>query len=403
MMQRFYFRARSRDGALIQEALDAIDLRDAKKRISDRGLVTIEVNSKIPLHEKLARAMSRVSTEEFLTFNRQLQIVYSVGMPIVRGLTLIEEQTSHPLLKETLQRIRADIANGLALHEAFSKHGDIFDQTYINLLKVGEASGRLDMILDRISKFAEKRVENEERIKSATLYPKIVVFVLAAVFCVVVFFVIPRIKRFFDQFNAELPAVTRYMMSFAGALVQYWYLFVTFTAVAIYVWKLFSKSTVGRGMIDQMVLTIPVAGPLVRMIETNAFCSTLELLIGSGVPILDALRLTRNALKNSLFRAEVDRCITTVDNGGTISQVLSKTEMFPTLLGGLVAVGEDTGEMGKVLHQVGTYYQSQINHRLENLSKTLEPILLFIVFLAVLGLALAVYLPLWRMSAVIKR
>lgn len=402
-MQKFFFRARAQDGVLVRESIDAIDLSEAKKRLMEMGLIPLEITDKESFLSRLRKSWIRITPEDFLAFNRQFQIVYGVGMPLLRGLELVERQTMNPRLKEALMQIRTDLGNGRTLNEAFAKHPNIFDSTYVSLLRVGEASGKLDAVLERISKFSQERVENRERVKSATLYPKIVAGTLALVFTIVVYFVIPKIKTFFDQFGADLPGVTILLMQISNAFVSYWYILLALGFGAYTAFKKIVATPTGRAHWDNFKLHTPVFGNLVTLIETKSFASTLELLITGGVPILDGLRLTRDALSNTVFRSDVEKCINNVDNGGTLSQVLEKSKTFPPLVSGLIAVGEETGEMDKVLGQIGSYYQMQINHRLDNLSKTLEPILLFIVFGAVLVLALGVYLPLWKMSAIIKR
>jgi len=411
-MLKYFFRARDFRGAMVLDSIDALSERDAKKLISDLGLIPIEIQTQPITKKKLAHKSfqwswpnlfaKKVTLDEFLSFNRQFQIVYRVGMPILKGLELIEKQSKNPVMQECIKKIREDVSAGRALNEAFAAHPSIFDETYVSLIKVGESSGKLDHILERIATFTEEKVENREKIKTATLYPKIVVVAFVATAGIVVYWVIPKIKVFFDQFKARLPWATELLIAVSDFCVNYWYLLLLLIGGSVFSYKKIYQSEKGRDLIDGLWLKVPYLGPLIQAVEARVFCATLELLISGGVPILESLKLVKSSLSNVRFKKEVDRAIASVDNGGSMSTELEKGKVFPELVPGLLAVGEETGEMEKILSQVGAYYHMQVKNRLDNLGKVIEPVLIFFIFVGVLILAMAIYLPIWKMSAAAK-
>lgn len=414
-MLRFSFRARSQEGTLVLDVIDADDELQAKKKISELGLIPIELRLSTlkPVSgsaafrgvnlKKVLSFGSKISLDEFLAFNRQIQIVYKVGMPIVKGLNLVALQTPNVVLRAAVQKIADEVANGRPLFESFALFPKIFDESFVSLIRVGESSGKLDFILNRIAEFTEEKLENSAKIKSATLYPKIVAAVFVIVVLVVVYFVVPKIKIFYDQFKVDLPWPTQMLVLISNFALHYWYVILAGGIAVPFIYRKAYESKNGRWLLDGLMLKIPLFGDLLKQVETRTFCATLELLVSGGVPILESLKLVKSSLSNVRFRTEVDKCIVSVDNGGTMAKVIEEGQLFPSLVPGLLNVGESTGEIEKVLAQISDYYQLQIKHRLDNLTKLIEPFLIVFIFAGVLGLALAVYLPIWRMNAVVKR
>jgi type II secretory pathway component PulF len=355
------------------------------------------------LTKKWHELTQSVKLEELLIFNRQFQTIYAMGVPLIKGLSLIEDQVENPYFKLVLQKIIADVNNGDALEIAFARHPKVFDSTYVNLLKAGEASGKLEQILERLSLLSEQRAENRERIRSALLYPKMVLVVLSIAFLTIVYFVLPKLKDFYSKFNAQLPPITRGMMAFSDFMVHTWYIALAIVCVAAYLARRYLSSPEGRRAWHRVQLKLPIFGILIRQIETNSFCGVLELLVAGGVPIIEALTLTRESLTNEVFKTEVERFKNEVEQGGSIAKGLSASPVFPRMVGNLIAVGEEVGALESALARISQYYRLQISHKIANLSKTLEPLLLVVIFGAVLLLALGIFLPIWKMSSLIRK
>jgi type II secretory pathway component PulF len=408
-MEKYHYRARNRRGELIIGEVDASDLKAARKLVSLQQLIPIEIGTRrgsnpLPAIKKwFSKKFDKVPLQELLIFNRQLQIIYSVGIPILDGLALVRDQTEHPVLRKTLDKIITDLQEGASLYQALAKHPDVFDSIYTNLIKVGEAAGELERILERISVLSEQQNEQRAKIKSAMFYPKIVIFVLVAVFTVVVYFVLPRMKSFYAGFGGQLPPVTRFVMGVSDFFTTYWYLVFAIVYVSFTTVKKFLSTDRGRMLWDKYVLKMPIFGQLLLQIEISSFCTILEILMESGLPIVESLKLVSGSLTNKIVALEVDSCRTTVEAGGKLAEGFKDAGVTPKIVRNLLTIGEEGGQLPKVLNRVTAYYKVQIDYKLNNLSKLIEPILLVLVFGMVLVLALAVFMPMWKMSGLLKR
>jgi type II secretory pathway component PulF len=408
-MATFYYKARDRNGNAVSSAIDATNLADARKIVYTLGLIPIELSEKKfeGIEEKFKSFINsfseKVEPADLIVFTRQFQTIYRVGAPLIKGLTLIASQTQNPYFKTTLEKIIDDLNNGNSLEEAFSKYPKIFDTTFVSLVKAGETSGTLDTVLDNICSMITQTSENKEAIKSAMFYPKIVLGVMGIVFFVIVYFVIPKTKQFYDRFEGTLPLPTRIVTAVSDFFVNH----IILVALAGFgLWKLFkayAATPKGSRVVNQIVLKAPVFGPLFSMIETNTFCSVYRLLIEGGVPVVDALELTKGAMKNKIYQEEVDKMIKEVQDGNQISSHLVRSKVFPPLVAGLIEVGEETGSLSPILQNITDYYAVLIKHRLSNLSKLIEPIMMAIIFAGVLVLALSVFMPMWQMTKVVKK
>jgi type II secretory pathway component PulF len=408
-MPTFYYRARDRNGNSVANAVEAVDLSEARKTIYSLNLIPIDISSqkKNSLEDQIKEMMKgmteQVQTADLLVFTRQFQTIYRVGAPLIKGLTLISMQTQNPYFKASLEKIIEDLNNGRSIEEAFAKYPKIFDTTYVSLVKAGETSGTLDTVLDNICSMISQSSENKEAIKSAMFYPKIVLGVMLIVFLVIVYFVIPKTKSFYDRFEGTLPLPTRIVTGVSDFFTNHWFLVALTAGGGYYAFKTYAKTPKGHYNLNKLVLKLPVFGVLFSMIETNTFCSIYRLLLDGGVPVVDALTLVKGAMKNKLYQDEIDKMIKEVQDGNQISSHLTRSKIFPPLVAGLVEVGEETGSLSPILENISNYYGVLIKHRLGNLSKMIEPILMAIIFAGVLVLALSVFLPMWQMTKLVKK
>ncbi len=408
-MQTFEYRARDSTGKLHQGEVAAENLISARKKVASNGFIAIQIKSgrkfdpiKI-ISSEFRNFTHKVSIEDLIMFSRQMQIVYSVGIPILHGMKLLHEQTANPVLKKAIAEMAADIGDGSTFFSALERHQHIFDPVYINLVRIGEASGQLQTMLERASHLIEKRSEQREKVKSATFYPKMVFVFFAMVLFVVVYVVLPKLKTFFTGLGGELPLITRIVMETSDAFVAYWYLVVAIVGGGYYGFAKLKSNPVSRLWYDQTLLKIPVIGVLLLQIEINTFCVLLEVMLESGVPILEAFQYVAKSLTNKVVEADVIACHAIIEKGGSLANGLESSKAFPKLVAGLLSIGEEGGSLPKVLNQISGFYKVQVDYKLNNLSKLIEPILLFFIFGIVLVIALAVFMPMWKMSSALKK
>jgi type II secretory pathway component PulF len=325
-----------------------------------------------------------------------------VGLSLVQALNLIREQTEHPYLKTVIDGIVHEVTEGRALHEAMSRYPEVFDSVYVNSIKAGESSGRLDEILNMLCYFSEQQIENTAKIKSATFYPKIILGTIGVVLLVVIYFVIPRIKGFYTSLGGELPAITLFVLGVSDFFLTYWYL-VLATGLGIHFGvKRILAQPMGRYRWDAIKLKAPVFGTILLQYDLLIFSSVLHLLLRAGIPIIEAFRIVRDSLTNQVLRAEVEHCRRTIENGQSIASGFQESRVFPKMVGNLISVGEESGKIDEVLLKISSYYKVQLEYRLNNLSKAIEPFFLFAIFGIVLVLVLSIFMPIWKMSQLLR-
>ncbi|OFZ18218.1 MAG: hypothetical protein A2Z20_11890 [Bdellovibrionales bacterium RBG_16_40_8] len=399
---------------MIWGEIEAEERREATKKISLLKLIPLDVDEarekssvqNISLKNfanNFINFFNRVKTEDLMFFFQQLQTIYATGIPLLHGLSLIQSQCENRHLAEALKQIIASVSQGKALSEGMKDFPDLFDTVTVNLIRAGETSGQLEEIIDRVSKLLQQRLEQKAKIKSATFYPKIVLGMIVIVFCIVVYFVIPKFQDFFMKFGAELPFVTRAMLAVSNFMVGYWYLILLSIAGVIFGFKKFVANPQGRRIWDSFLLKSPVFGIIFMQNDLLSFCCILEMLIRSGIQITMALPIVKGALANTILQEDIETARKSVESGRSLRDGLDAGKKIPKMVTHLIGIGEEAGSLEKTLNRMSAFYRIQLEYKLNNLSKAIEPILLIAVFGIVLFLALGVFLPMWKMNSLIKR
>jgi type II secretory pathway component PulF len=403
-MSKFYYRARNPKGSIVEGAIQAENAWFAKKSLNKDKLVVLSINRfnlKVFWHDFRAftrRFSEQVKLEEKLVLMSQLETGISIGIPIVQMFQLLQKDLENRFLKNALADIAEKITEGSTMHDAFAKHPYVFNRTVVGLVRTGEVSGKLEAALGRISQMIEQEAKNQSKIKSAIFYPKIVLFVLAVVFVIAVYFLIPKLKEFLAGYGADLPPITLFVIGISDAFVSYWH-FLAIIGIALYFgFKKFVSKPSRKLKYDYFKLRTPIFGKVFLLIELNNICVVLNLLLQSGVPLVEALEILKGSQRNDVFKLALDQAIEKISRGGSLSSGMDDPKLFPATFRNMLSVGEESGRLEPILNRMGAYYQTQIDYKLDNLSKLIEPILLFIIFGMVLVLALALLLPIWKMN-----
>ena len=405
-MANFYYRARDQNGSIIEGAIQAENALLAKRSLYKTNLVVLDLsryNLKAiwnKLKEIIGGFTDQVKLEEKLVLMSQLETGISIGIPIVQMFQLLQKDLDNRFLKAALGEIEENIAEGSSLYDAFIKHPKIFDPTVVGLIKTGEVSGKLEESLGRISQMIEQEAKNQAKVKSAVFYPKIVIFVLVVVFSIAVGFLIPKLKEFLAGYGADLPPITNFVIGISDAFVSYWYLIFGGGAAIYFGFKKLVSHPVRKLKYDRFKLKMPLFGKIFLLIELNNLCVILNLLIQSGVPLIDALGILKATQRNDVFKLALTKAVEKISKGGSLSAGIDDSAIFPATFRNMLHVGEESGRLEPILERMGRYYQTQIDYHLENLSKLIEPVLLFFIFGMVLTLALALLLPIWKMNKV---
>jgi type IV pilus assembly protein PilC len=351
----------------------------------------------------LRNIFHRVKLKHVTAFTRQLATLIDAGLPIVRSLRILEEQVESVIFKEKIAQIANDIEAGSTLSDALAKHPKIFDALYVNMVRAGELGGVLETILNKIAEFLEKRQYIAGKIRSAMMYPVIVMILATGIVSFILLFIMPKFADIFTQLGAELPWLTQTLIDLSYILAHY----MVWVVIGLFiVWRIIKRiyrTKEGKFVIDSITLKLPVFGELVRKSAIVRFSSTLATLITSGVPILQALDIVRETSGNEVVSRAMQDVYESVKEGETIHEPLSRCPVFPPLVVHMVAVGEETGAIDQMLNKVAEAYEREVDDMVNAMTSLLEPLL--IVFLgAIVGvIVVALYLPLFTLPKVVGK
>ena len=405
-MPKYAYKARSMNGALVQGFLEADDAANVKMKLSDQGLIPISVSSaKASLGLSLSMmTKQRVKTEEIVLFTKQFCTLFKAGMGMENILSTLGRQTTNATLKEVLDTIRNDIQQGSSLAKAFGKHPKIFDDLYVNMLASGEEAGILEEVLDQLASVLEKDFAMRKGVKSAMLYPKIVISVLIMATVVLMVAVVPKFKDIFDHFGAELPLPTRIMIGTSDFIYNFGFFLAIGVGFLIFSYNKWYATPKGRLIVDTFSFKIPIFGPLALKVANARFANILACLYKSGLPVTKALSITAETIGNDAFMRDVKLLQSDVEKGNSIAESMKKLTYFSPVICEATSIGEKTGSLDNMLTSIGSHYDMEINHTIKNLTTMLEPILLCFIFGIVVIFALAIFLPIWGMGdAVFKK
>ncbi|HLQ66207.1 MAG TPA: type II secretion system F family protein [Candidatus Limnocylindrales bacterium] len=399
-MPVFQYRATSVGGGPQAGVVEAPDLDQAIDVVHRMGLTPIRLEAQTPTRATTVSKspfQKRVTTRDLILFTRQLETMLESGLPILSSLDILYQQTAHPVLRVAIDRVRADVEQGSTLTEALRRYPRSFPPIFVNLVHAGEEGGLLGPMLDRIGGLLEYEEETEQRIKAATFYPMLIVGELGLAFLVLVKFVLPRFASLFRSLDAKLPLPTRVLIGTSDFFDHYWFLVITVaigSAVGAVLW---SRTERGRRRIDYWIISAPLFGSIFLKTIMSRFARVLAALVAAGIPILQALAVARGVAGNKIVEEEIDRMRNGVTAGMGLAESVQGRNVFPPLVVKMLAVGQETGAIDKMLVRVARYFDRDVDYAVKNLSTAIEPVLLVVLGAAVLFTALAVFLPLWNL------
>ena len=339
----------------------------------------------------------RVPPQMVAIFTRQFSVMIDAGLPLVQCLEILGGQQQNKVFKKALIQIRQDVESGSNLADAMRKHPKIFNDLYTNMVAAGEAGGILDTILQRLAQYIEKSVKLNSQVKSAMIYPVAVISIACIVVAVILWKVIPVFAALFKGLGAELPMPTLIVMHLSDFLVDYWWLIILVVGAAVFFLRRYHDTYKGKRVIDGFLLKVPIFGLLLRKIAVARFCRTLSTLTASGVPILDGLQITARTAGNSVIEDAIMATRKSVEEGKTISEPLADTDVFPSMVVQMIAVGEQTGALDTMLSKIADFYEDEVDVAVAGLMKLLEPLLIAFLGVAIGGIVIAMYMPMFSL------
>lgn len=380
--------------------VEAANPSAAAKLVKSRGLYVISITPKLDSPFEIVRRLrDRVTTGDITTFTRQLSTMITAGLPITEAILILRTQ-SNGAMQKIVAQILADIEAGDSFSNSLSKHPKVFSRTYIALVKSGEVGGVMDAVLLRLADNLEKQQEFGNRVRGAMIYPVIIITGMVVVAFVMMIFVIPKLTSLYVDFGAELPAPTRILMAVSGFFVRFWYVMFFLIGIGAYVFSLYKATPEGRRNIDAFKFKIPIFGELQRRIILTDLTRTLSLMVGSGVPILEALNITSEVVTNTIISDALRDAAKQIERGFPIAFSFARhPEAFPFILSQMIAVGEETGKMDEVLTKVGHIFEVESDEKVKGLTAAIEPLVMVVLGIGVGFLVIAVILPIYNLTS----
>jgi len=374
---------------------------DSKQAVSDqlksRGLIVLDIADKHASRELNLTFFESVNASELAIFARQLATMISSGMSILRALYVLEEQTESKMLKETIVTVRKDVEAGLSLSDAMARHPKVFSTLFVAMTQAGEAGGVLEGSLLRVADQLEKDASLRRQIKSAMVYPILVVVVAVGIMLALCAFLIPVFINVFKEFGGELPAITKVSVAASNIVTHYYWAMFLVTGAVVFTFIKWKKTTWGRKQWDHFRLHIPMKiGKIVQEVAVARWSRTLASLTSAGVPLLLALDITGRTGGNVAVEEAMEGVIASVKRGGTIAAPLAQAPIFPTMVTHMVGVGEETGALDAMLDKVAEFYEDRVDASVKALTSIMEPIMIMVIGSLVGFIVISMYLPLFE-------
>jgi type IV pilus assembly protein PilC len=407
-MPTYKYEAMDTSGKEVKDTIDAANEEEAQQKIKQMGYFVTKITEvasgkkggkKGGAKKKKGKTFTigGVSMKSLCTFTRQFSTLQDAGLPVLRSLKILEGQMKPGVLKNALIDVVDDVESGSTLSEAFGKHPKCFDRLYVNMVKAGEAGGALEVILKRLADFKEKSQSLKRRIIGAMVYPCVVVLVAVLILCFIMIYIIPKFKKIFNDFGMKLPWLTEKLIETSDWVATYWYVLPLFPLCWWLMLKLIRLNRSGAYALDRLWLWSPIAGQIIEKTIVARTMRTLGTLVASGVPILEALSITRETCANAVFERMYTRVYESIREGDTIAQPLKESRLVDDMVVNMIDVGEETGDLDTMLYKIADVYDEEVNVLVEGLLKLLEP-LMTVVLGGIVGLIVtALFLPLIKL------
>lgn len=408
-MPTFSYIATSAQGKTVKGTVDASDRSAAISILTAQGLrpISIKQGSKgeSSTFAKLLKG-NKVKSDDLVIFTRQLSAMVGAGVPLLRALTSLEEHSDSAGLKSALIGVKKSVQDGASLGDALSKYPRVFSDVYVNMVRAGEAAGILDEILKRLALQQEKNATIRKKVKSAMTYPMVLVIITVLAFFGLMLFVIPQIGNILTDLggpDAELPALTQFMLGISGFLSSYWFIVLPVLIGLVFLLLRYLRTPRGKAQLHRFVLKVPGLKSVVKKVAIARFAQTFSALMSAGVAVLEALEVTARSVGNVVYEEALRQAAEEVKNGATLSSVIEKNPLFPAIVSQMLAVGEETGQTDTVLIKVADFYQDEVDLAIDGVSALIEPVMIVFMGSMVGLIAASVMLPIASLAQNIRQ
>jgi type IV pilus assembly protein PilC len=396
----FVWEGKTRQGTVQKGELAAGSKEEVLALLRKQNILPIAVNAK-PKELKLKFGAAKITDKDVVILTRQLATMIDAGLPLVQCLDILGSQTENKALASVIGQVRTDVESGATFADALKKHPKVFDNLYVNMVAAGEAGGILDTILQRLAAYMEKFAKIKRQIKSAMIYPSVILFVAVSVVALLMVVVVPMLASMFADMGQALPLPTRIVIAVSNFLKGWGGLGLLIGVVGAFIGlKQFRKSEKGLKMTDAVALKLPVAGSLIQRVSVAKFTRTLGTLMTSGVPILEGLLIVSRTAGNKVVEDAIVDTRQSVSEGKTLAEPLGRSKVFPPMVVQMIAVGEATGALDNMLNKIADFYDDEVDSAVAALTSLLEPMLMIFLGTTVGFVIVAMYMPIFQMGAV---
>lgn len=396
-MAKYLYKAKNEHSQIVTGTVTAQNEFEAEKALLDNKLFALDIMS-----EKRSGLdqlfQSRITLKDRALFARQLATMIGAGMTLTKSLSIVTQQGRTERIKSIYHDIYKDLEEGYSFSSSLAKHPEAFDRVFVAIVKSGETTGNIAKVLSETADRLEKDNNFIAKIKGAMLYPVFILVALIVIGSYMLIKVIPQLKQVFEQSGAKLPLATRALIGLSDFLTKEWWLALIILIVAFFAVRYWVRSDVGGRTINKWQISIPGVRTLTVGIYMSRFARVMEMLTTAGVPLIDALKIVSGTINNQIYQEDINHIIVEVEKGVPLSTPMLKSRNFPSLVGQMVSVGEQTGQLDKVLTKVAEYYEDEANERIKSLSTLIEPIVLLIVGAGVAFLVFAVLMPIYGIA-----
>ena len=384
-------------GAARKGSVEAESQKAARLKLKQRDkILTSEISEEVAL-DKMKKKKSffgtKVKTEDIAIMTRQFATLQAAHLPLDETLKALTNQVESELLRNTLNNVKEQISEGKSLHEAMGNFPGVFDKLYVNMVKAGESSGTLGLVLQRVADFIEYRVKVRGQIQGAMMYPLVMIGAMGAITCFMFVAVVPKMQKIFISLKVKLPWYTELLISASEIMQTKWYLIIMFIAAAVWLVRRWYLSPNGRKTFDEKILRMPLFGPLVMRTNVSQFTKTLSTLLSSGVPIIGAIEITRNIINNTLIAEALENAKIAVQEGQSLGVSIERSHLFPPLVTYMIMTGEKTGQLEEMLQHVAVAYDAEVERKVEALIGLIEPAMVILMTCGGGGILAALMVP----------
>ncbi|MDO5451616.1 MAG: type II secretion system F family protein [Candidatus Saccharibacteria bacterium] len=377
-MKRFVYRAKEKEtGKVIKGNIQAENEQTAGRLLIEQGYIPESVTEE---GVGLFGGKGHVTGKDRIMFTRQLSTLIGAGLPLATSLRTVAEQTQGKAMKTIIEEILTNVESGKTLHDSFAQYPDVFNGVYLALIKAGETSGTLDLALKRLADQEEKDAAMMSKIKGALVYPAIILVVIIAVLAFMMIMVVPQVRDLYEDMGEELPALTQFLVGISNFFGDFWWLvLIVILAISAGAWYAVKKTPMGRKVADSVKINVPVFGGLFRKLYVSRFARTAEMMLATGVPMLDSVKIAIDATSNVVVEEEYSKSLEIIEGGKPLSEALKDREYMLPLVPQMSSIGEQSGKIDEMLGKAAAVYESELDEQINNISTMIEPILMVIM------------------------